>query len=79
MTLTAKLDALAEKSQWDFSNLRALFITCTLKKSPELSNTQGLGDLAISIGFRIDQLDNFYAKGAPKPWGYTFEGRALKS
>ena len=49
MTLAAKLDALADKSRWDFSDLRALFINCTLKKSPESSNTQGLADLAISI------------------------------
>jgi hypothetical protein len=32
-----------EPSQ-DFTGLRALFIKCTLKRSPELSNTQGLGD-----------------------------------
>src|SRR5258708_34441004 len=49
MTLTAKLDELADESRWDFSDLRALFINCTLKRSPELSNTQGLADLAISI------------------------------
>ena len=49
MTLTAKLDELANTSQWNFSDLRALFINCTLKKSPELSNTQGLADLAIAI------------------------------
>ena len=29
-------------------------------------------------GFSIEQLDTYYAKGAPKPWGYTFEGRARK-
>src|SRR5205807_1238830 len=49
MTLTEKLDELAEQSQWDLSDLRALFFNCTLKKSPEPSNTQGLADLAISI------------------------------
>ena len=49
MTLTAKLDELADTSQWNFSDLRALFINCTLKKSPEPSNTQGLADLAIAI------------------------------
>lgn len=27
---------------WDFSGLRALFINCTLKRSPELSHTEGL-------------------------------------
>src|SRR5258708_39526093 len=49
MALTAKLDELAQRSRWDFSDLRALFINCTLKKSPEVSNTQGLADLAIAI------------------------------
>ena len=29
-------------------------------------------------GFAIEQLDNYYAKGVPKPFGYTYEGRALK-
>src|SRR5689334_18504360 len=27
---------------WDFSELKALFINCTLKKSPGVSNTEGL-------------------------------------
>jgi len=49
MTLTAKLDEFADKSQWDFSDLRALFINCTLKRSPEVSNTQGLADIAMAI------------------------------
>ncbi len=30
------------EQQWDFSGLKALFINCTLKKSPETSNTEGL-------------------------------------
>ena len=30
------------KQNWDFSGLSALFINCTLKKSPEKSNTEGL-------------------------------------
>jgi multimeric flavodoxin WrbA len=29
-------------AQWDFSNLNALFFNCTLKKSPAVSNTEGL-------------------------------------
>ena len=33
----------------DFSDLRALFINTTLKKSPEVSNTQGLMDISIEI------------------------------
>jgi multimeric flavodoxin WrbA len=30
------------EQKWDFSGLRALFISATLKKSPEVSNTEGL-------------------------------------
>ena len=33
----------------DYSNLRALFINCTLKRSPEPSHTQGLVDLSTGI------------------------------
>jgi multimeric flavodoxin WrbA len=33
----------------DFSDLKALFINCTLKKSPEMSHTQGLIDISMSI------------------------------
>ncbi len=32
-----------------FGDLRAVFINCTLKRSPELSNTQGLADRSIDI------------------------------
>jgi multimeric flavodoxin WrbA len=42
-------EALCATSRWDFSDLRALFINCTLKRSPEVSNTQGLADLSITI------------------------------
>src|SRR6478672_4155208 len=34
---------------WDFSDLRALYINCTLKRSPEVSNTQGLADRSVEI------------------------------
>src|SRR5204863_8325392 len=33
----------------DYSGLRALFINCTLKRSPELSHTEGLVDISASI------------------------------
>ena len=32
-----------------YSDLRALFVNCTLKRSPEVSNTQGLMDLSREI------------------------------
>jgi multimeric flavodoxin WrbA len=38
-----------DQSRWDFSDLRAVFVNCTLKRSPEVSNTQGLADVAIEI------------------------------
>ncbi len=46
MTLSARQQELCESSRWDFSALRALFLNCTLKRSPELSHTEGL--IAIS-------------------------------
>jgi multimeric flavodoxin WrbA len=36
-------------TDWDFSDLRALYVNCTLKRSPEVSNTQGLADRSIEI------------------------------
>ncbi|MBV9796799.1 MAG: flavodoxin family protein, partial [Solirubrobacterales bacterium] len=40
---------MCEQSRWDFSDLTALYINCTLKRSPEVSNTQGLADRSIAI------------------------------
>src|SRR3954466_9634268 len=47
--LTAEQERLCDESQWDFSDLSALYINCTLKRSPEVSHTQGLADLSIAI------------------------------
>ena len=45
----------------DFSELRALFINCTLKRSPEMSHTQGLVDISRHImeahGIHVDVVD----------------------
>lgn len=40
---------LNEESPYEFSGLRALFINCTLKKSPETSHTQGLMNMSRAI------------------------------
>jgi multimeric flavodoxin WrbA len=40
---------LNEESPFEFSGLRALFINCTLKKSPETSHTEGLMNMSRSI------------------------------
>jgi len=42
MALTARQQSLCTESQWDFSDLRAVIFNCTLKRSPEVSNTEGL-------------------------------------
>jgi multimeric flavodoxin WrbA len=51
--LTAELSAideeLCERSPWDFSDLRAVYINCTLKRSPDVSNTRALADRSIAI------------------------------
>lgn len=49
-----------ESSPSDFSDLRALFLNCTLKRTPELSHTQGLIDMSTAImekcGVKVDTL-----------------------
>jgi multimeric flavodoxin WrbA len=47
--LTLMHERLAEESRWDFTDLRAVFVNCTLKRSPEVSHTQGLADLSAAI------------------------------
>ncbi len=37
--LTAMQEKQCEESPWDFSRLRAVYVNCTLKRSPEVSNT----------------------------------------
>ena len=47
--LNEKQEHYCATSQWDFSDLTALFLNCTLKRSPELSHTQGLIDISRAI------------------------------
>jgi len=58
--LTRLQEELAESSRWDFSDLRALFINCTLKRSPGRSHTDGLAEIAIGImernGVTVDRF-----------------------
>ena len=49
MGLREKKEALCQQTEWDFSGLSALFINCTLKRSPEISHTCGLIDVAAEI------------------------------
>ncbi len=49
MSLDAVPEGLRTTDRWDFSGLQALFVNCTLKRTPEPSNTQGLIDLSRAI------------------------------
>ncbi len=47
--LNEKQEALCSQDKWDFSDLNALFLNCTIKKSPALSHTEGLMTLSMMI------------------------------
>ena len=47
--LSEKQKKLCDEAPADYSDLNALFINCTLKRSPEQSHTQGLMDISIEI------------------------------
>ena len=47
--LTDRQAELCERSTTDYSDLKAFFINCTLKRGPELSHTQGLMDISMEI------------------------------
>jgi multimeric flavodoxin WrbA len=49
MELTERQRELAETRPYDLSDLRALYVNCTLKPSPERSHTDGLAQLSMSI------------------------------
>ncbi len=58
--LNKKQEHLCTTSRWDFSDLQAIFLNCTLKKSPELSHTEGLWHICKAIlernGMQTDEL-----------------------
>ncbi len=49
MVLNEQQLAQCSTSKWDFSDLRALFINCTLKRSPGMSHTDGLARISQAI------------------------------
>ena len=53
-------EELCQQSRWDFSDLKAVFINCTLKKSPDVSHTEGLASIAMEImrrqGVTVDTI-----------------------
>lgn len=60
MQLTSKQIERRNSGHCDFSDLKALFLNCTLKRSPEQSHTQGLIDISKTImennGVSVEQL-----------------------
>lgn len=49
MTLSKKQEKLCNESSWDFSELRALILNCTLKPHPKPSHTETLIEVSQSI------------------------------
>lgn len=47
--MNEKQQRLCENHNYDFSDLKALFLNCTLKRSPQLSHTEALIDVSKSI------------------------------
>jgi multimeric flavodoxin WrbA len=70
--LTEKQEALNEGSRWDFTDLSALFVNCTLKRSPKDSHTQGLADRSMGImernGVEVEMLRAVDHDVAPGVW-----------
>ncbi len=70
MKLDERQEKMCTESTWDFSGLSALFLNCTLKKSPELSHTEGLIRISRAIMERsgisvevVRPVDNDIATG----------------
>src|SRR6185295_14911525 len=72
MTLTEFQEELCTTSRWDFSDLKALFVNCTLKPSPELSHTEGLMRISTAImernGVTVDFVRAVDHDLAPGVW-----------
>jgi len=51
--LSERQEELCATSRWDFSGLSAVYINCTLKRSPEPSHTRALADRSIKILERV--------------------------
>ncbi len=49
VALNPQAEKLCEENSTDYSDLKAFFINCTLKRSPEQSHTQGLMDISMEI------------------------------
>ncbi len=72
VTLTDFQKELCTTSRWDFTDLKALFVNCTLKPSPELSHTEGLMRISMAImetnGVPVDYVRAVDRDLAPGVW-----------
>jgi multimeric flavodoxin WrbA len=72
MSIEAVPAELRTTDRWDFSDLRALYVNCTLKRSPERSHTQGLIDLSKAImdanRVTVDEIRAVDHELAPGVW-----------
>jgi hypothetical protein len=88
MLLNEYQQQLCTTSTWEFRDLRALYLNCTLKPSPGVSNTQGLMDISIAImqanGVAVEQVravDHDFAAGVypdMTEYGAVVDGVALR-
>lgn len=60
MTLSARQQRLCDNKPSQYDDLRAVYLNCTLKRSPGVSHTQGLMDVSIAImrrnGVHVDAI-----------------------
>jgi hypothetical protein len=61
VTLTEFQRELCETSPFDFTDLRALYVNCTLKRSPEQSHTEGLMRVSMAI-MELNGVEVDYAR-----------------
>jgi multimeric flavodoxin WrbA len=72
VTLTEFQRELCETSPFDFTDLRALYVNCTLKHTPEQSHTEGLMRVSMAI-MELNGVDVEYVRAldhelAPGVW-----------
>jgi multimeric flavodoxin WrbA len=72
VTLTEEQRGLSASSPFDFSDLRALYVNCTLKPAPEQSHTEGLMRRSMAImetnGVAIEYVRAVEHELAPGVW-----------
>src|SRR3546814_17032445 len=70
--LSPEQEELCRQDRWDFSGLRAMFVNCTLKRSPEQSHTQGLADISMEVmrrqGVSVELVRALDPDIAPGAW-----------